>query len=251
MPNFIGIDLAWQSDKNNSGGAALRGDHSGVTLCDLSSGLATLAAVESFISRNTDTDTVVAIDAPLVIKNLDRQRPCETEIGRRFGAADASAHTTNLKRFPDASSVKLASDLEADGFVHYPELHTRRLAGKWFFEVYPHPAHVVLFKRGKIVKYKRGTVTTRRRGLCEFRDGFKEYLYPAEPRLIENDELRAFLGKSLEELRGDALKNYEDILDAIFCAYLAAYVWAWGFERNEMIGDREFGYILNPKAQIA
>jgi len=33
----------------------------------------------------------------------------------------------------------------------------------------------------------------------------------------------------------------------LFCAYLACYLWYWGWERNELIGDTESGYILNPK----
>lgn len=33
----------------------------------------------------------------------------------------------------------------------------------------------------------------------------------------------------------------------MFCAYLACYLWYWGWERNELIGDTESGYILNPK----
>ncbi len=47
MPTFIGIDLAWQSDRNHSGGAVLEGDQSAVTLREVTSGLSTLAEVES------------------------------------------------------------------------------------------------------------------------------------------------------------------------------------------------------------
>ena len=43
MPTFIGIDLAWQSDRNHSGGAVLEGDQSVVILREVSSGLGTLA----------------------------------------------------------------------------------------------------------------------------------------------------------------------------------------------------------------
>jgi predicted RNase H-like nuclease len=48
-------------------------------------------------------------------------------------------------------------------------------------------------------------------------------------------------------VRGAALKEYEDKLDAVFCAYLAAHFWTWSYERNEMIGTREMGYIINPR----
>jgi predicted RNase H-like nuclease len=156
MPTFIGIDLAWQSDRNHSGGAVLEGDQSAVTLREVSSGLGTLADVEVFIDRNAGSDTVVAVDAPLVIENLDGQRPCETEIGRRFGAADASAHTSNLKLYPNARSVQFAQDLESRGFLHCPRPHAPTLGRRWFFEVYPHPAHVVLFDARGLSSTRRG-----------------------------------------------------------------------------------------------
>jgi predicted RNase H-like nuclease len=55
------------------------------------------------------------------------------------------------------------------------------------------------------------------------------------------------LERSLDTLKGAPLKHYEDMLDATLCAYLAAYFWAWSYERNEMIGNHESGCIVNPK----
>jgi predicted RNase H-like nuclease len=250
MTTFIGIDLAWQSDRNHSGGAVLEGDHSAVTLREVSSQLRTLTDVEVFIDRSAGPNTVVAVDAPLVIKNVKGQRQCETEIGRRFGAADASAHTSNLALYPDARSVQFARNLENRGFRQCPEPHTRKLGGRWFFEVYPHPAHVVLFGRRKIIKYKKGTVASRRAGLTEFRESLLEHLSDAQPSLTVNLALQSFLEQPLEALRGAALKQYEDKLDAVFCAYLAAHFWAWSYERNEMIGTHEMGYIINPRLDV-
>lgn len=248
MPTFIGVDLAWQSNKNHSGGAVLRGDQLGLTLHALSSGLKSLGDVEEFIRIHTGVDTVVAVDAPLIIENENGQRPCETEVSRRFGAAHAGAHTSNLRLYPNPLSVRLARDLESQGFAHCPEPYKRRTHGKWFFEVYPHPAHVVLFERTRIIKYKKGRVATRRNGLAEFRQSLETL---KTPPLNENAELRDFVNTSLENLRGQALKQYEDILDAIFCAYLAAYFWVWGHTRCEMIGCRETGYIINPKPLVS
>ena len=251
MATFIGIDLAWQSDRNHSGGAVLEGDQSAVTLREVSSGLGTLADVEAFVDRNASPDTVVAVDAPLVIENLNGQRPCETEIGRRFGAADASAHTSNLRLYPNARSVQFAKNLESRGFLHCPRSHAQTLGGKWFFEVYPHPAHVVLFRRARIIKYKKGPVDFRKAGLTEFRQSLLEHLSGAQPSLKINAALQSFLDHPLEALEGAALKHYEDKLDAVFCAYLAAHFWAWSYDRNEMIGTYEMGYIINPRLDVA
>lgn len=251
MPTFIGIDLAWRSDKNHSGGAVLRGDRRAVTLLRVAPDLCSLAEVEDFIDSNSSADTVVAVDAPLVIGNHTGQRPCETEISRRFGASHAGAHTSNLSLYPDAGSVRLARDLERLGFSHCPPEHRPTLGGKWFFEVYPHPAHVVLFRRQRIIKYKKGPIAARRAGLGEFRHNLLHHLCGAQPALTVNPTLQALLYQPLAELRGSRLKHYEDQLDALLCAYLAAHFWAWSYERNQMIGTLEHGYIINPRAADA
>ena len=247
MPVFVGIDLAWRSDNNHTGCAVLEGDRSGMAVKESSEGLTTLSEVEAFIQAHTRDNTVVAIDAPLIIRNVEGQRPCEKEIGHRFGAAHASAHTSNRTLYPDAGSVKLANHLEEQGFRHCPEPHERYLGGKWFFEVYPHPAHVVLFERSRIIKYKKGRVSSRKKGLHTFRESIRHFLCRSIPPLVEDSLLHSLLDCPLNDLKGRALKHYEDTLDATFCAYLAAYFWAWGYEANEMIGSREMGYIINPK----
>jgi predicted RNase H-like nuclease len=247
MPTFIGIDLAWRSDKNHTGAAVLEGDQSGVAIRSVSQGIATLRDVQLFIHTHARGDSVVAIDAPLIILNPEGQRPCEKEIGHRFGASHASAHTSNLKLYPDAGSVRLAAHLKEQGFTHCPAPHERFLGGKWFFEVYPHPAHLVLFERSRIIKYKKGRVSSRKEGLHEFRESMRRFLCPASPPLLPTPQLLSLLDRSLNELNGQALKRYEDTLDATFCAYLAAYFWAWSYERNVMIGNNETGYIINPK----
>ena len=58
------------------------------------------------------------------------------------------------------------------------------------------------------------------------------------------------LSVDLDALRGRALKAYEDTLDSLLCAYEGYYFWYWGFDRNEVFGDIESGYILNPKLII-
>jgi predicted RNase H-like nuclease len=47
-------------------------------------------------------------------------------------------------------------------------------------------------------------------------------------------------------MRGATLKCYEDLLDAIVCAYVAYYCWYWGPERYQIFGDLPSGHILIP-----
>lgn len=247
---FIGVDLAWRSDKNPSGIVVAQGGRSGAALVDCSSGIVSLQSVADYIAAHTTSNTVVAVDAPLIINNETGQRLCEKHIGQKFGKYHAAAHSSNLERYPTPGGVRLAQMLEEKGFSHNPNPTTDKLrAGQWFFEVYPHPAHVVLFGLTRIIKYKKGRVAERRRGLQKFRQHL-EKLAAANPPFLRNEMSRELLQKSVEELKGKSLKQYEDLLDAFFCAYLALFYWRWGAQKNEMIGDLESGYIINPKEPL-
>jgi predicted RNase H-like nuclease len=243
---FIGVDLAWQSDKNPSGIVVARGSISGAALVYCSSDITPLQNVVDCIISHSKSNTVIAIDAPLIIDNETGQRPCEKSIGQKFGKYHAAAHSSNLKRYPDPGGVRLAQYLEEKGFSHSPNPTTDKLrTGRWFFEVYPHPAHVVLFDLDRIIKYKKGRVAEKRRGLQKLCQHLKK-LVGADPPFLQNEKLKKLLQKNVEELRGKSLKQYEDNLDALLCAYLALFYWRWGEEKNEMIGDLKSGYIINP-----
>jgi predicted RNase H-like nuclease/cytidine deaminase len=240
---FIGIDLAWKSQRNPTGAAVLRGDRAGADL----EMLATLypdSSVSEFVSDYATADTVVAIDAPLIIANETGQRSCETAIGRRYGSRDASCHTSNLTLYRDASSVALTSALLAEGFVHVDP--TGAPEGRIIAEVFLHAAMVALWNLPKTIKYKKGSIDERRVGLEVLRTHLRQ-LKIAEPPLLRSGALADELAVDLDRLSGNNLKNYEDRLDALFCAYLAFYFWYWNWERNELFGDVQSGYILNPK----
>jgi predicted RNase H-like nuclease len=46
--------------------------------------------------------------------------------------------------------------------------------------------------------------------------------------------------------KGKALKGYEDLLDAVFCAYIAFYYW-YEPEKCLVIGNLNDGYIITPQ----
>jgi predicted RNase H-like nuclease len=230
---FIGIDLAWKSQRNPTGVAVLRGDRAGASL-EILATLYPDSSVSEFVSGYATADTVVAIDAPLIIANETGQRSCETAVGRRYGSRDASCHTSNLTLFRDASSVALTSALLAEGFVHVDP--TGASEGLIIAEVYPHAAMVALWDLPKTIKYKKGPVDERRAGLEVLRTHLRQ-LKTAEPPLLRSGVLSEELAVDLNRLSGNNLKNYEDRLDALFCAYLAFYFWYWGWERNELFGD--------------
>ena len=249
MPNamteltFIGVDLAWRSEANVSGLAALHGDSNGAELTSVADGVRSRAHVVDFIRQHAAPTCVVAVDAPLIIRNASGQRACETLVGMRYGSRHASCHTSNLSLFPDAPSIRLTDDLAGLGFVHGPcaSPADRQL----MIEVYPHAALVALFDLPTIFKYKKGSVAEKRMGMDQLRARIAE-LSSWRPALRPNAKLDHLLEVRLESLAGASLKQYEDTLDAVVCAYLALYFWAWRLGRNEVFGDTDDGYILNP-----
>jgi len=246
LTTFIGVDLAWQSDKKDSGIAVLHGDSNGAAFISCSTVCKVLGVVE-YILANATINTVVAIDAPLIIKNKVGQRPCENLIGKKFGQYEASALSSNLTLYPDAGSVQVAQMLERNSFLHAPDpVNDKHKGGRWFFEVYPHPAQVVLFHLEKTIKYKKGHTAMKCAGLEVLRQYIKTKFVQSKPSIYPNESFRNLLTRNLNGLKGKALKHYEDTLDALVCAYLALFYWSWGGEKNELIGNLETGYIINP-----
>ncbi len=220
-------------------------------LVALSSGIATLAGVHEFIAEHESTETIVAIDAPLIINNETGMRPCEKAVTSQFGRRHAGAHASNRSLYLNPGSVKLANDLETRGYRHCSAPGCLwDSGGRWFLEVYPHPAHVVLFERDRIIKYKRGRVAQRRLGLDEFQREIRERIFGLSSPFELDSTIEAFLKTDVATLRGHQLKYHEDILDSILCAYLAFHLWRWGWQKNEMIGDLDSGYIVVPNTSL-
>ena len=123
----------------------------------------------------------------------------------------------------------------ADGHVHAPAIISRPLAPV-IAEVYPHAAMVALFDLQKTIKYKqKWGVGQQRSGLSILRR-YLSNLACAEPPLLHNEQLSRLLAKDLMALRGRALKEYEDTLDALVCAYIAYYFWWWLWDKSEVFG---------------
>lgn len=243
---FIGIDMAW-SERNPSGVAVVSGDQRGLQL-EWTESITGSGSVAARL-RPLRGDWMVAIDAPLVVPNREGTRPCDREMTHRYGRYHAGCHPANQKKFGRvAPAERLVRQLAADGVerLHQP-LPRKRARGRRAFEVYPHPAMVELFHLDRIVKYKRGRVAERQAGLAELSELLRQRLSRLDPPLRSNATSKALFRTDPAQLRGRALKGFEDRLDALFCAYLAAHCWAWGAERNFAIGDATHGSITLPR----
>jgi predicted RNase H-like nuclease len=234
--HFVGLDLAW-GEKNQTGVAVVEADgrllHLGVAHDDES--------IASAIAPYVDDECLVAIDAPLIVPNETGARPCEAALNRDFTTSEASARPAYRGRpeFNPPRGEVLANRLDLD---LDPHSHAKRRA----IEVFPHPATVVLFQLGKILKYKRGEFEIRKRELLQLMTNI-EGLDDASPRLrVNRNPAWVELRKRVEVATRPAhLDRDEDPVDAVICAYVALYQ----FHRPEDVtiyGDFETGYIVTP-----
>ena len=58
------------------------------------------------------------------------------------------------------------------------------------------------------------------------------------------------IGIDITEFKGGRYKQFDDLLDGIFCAYLAYYFWYWGNEGCWVLGDLETGCVTLPKCHL-
>ncbi|MEA3229546.1 MAG: DUF429 domain-containing protein [archaeon] len=244
---FVGIDLAW-SPKNKSGIAVIKGDkEKGELICKdiLCSDNDIVDYVTGEVNRK---NALVAIDAPLTVPNREGRRVAEDITGMLFRKYNAGAYPANRTRLGQWSDGKIRGEeivrlLEDTGFRHDPYIEkyekTRNV-----FEVYPHPSMVVLFGLDRILRYKAKPKRDYEFRWNEF-ERFQDYLKKldgAKPSLALPEELTE---KNVRRLRGNALKDYEDLLDSVFCAYIAYYGWV-NPDRCAILGNTKDGYIFTP-----
>jgi predicted RNase H-like nuclease len=243
---FIGIDLAW-SPRNPTGAAVLRGDASGAELIDHSL-LGGDAAIVDYIVRHAgDGPALVAVDAPLWVPNATGRRPGEAEIGRVFARYQAGAHPANRSRLAFDGVVRgeaLVTALAAHDFVHASEV-AAGVPIRQVIEVFPHPAMIALFGLKRTLKYKAKLQRSAELRLSEWRryQTYLDALAAADPPL---NGQAALTKQDVAALRGRRLKDYEDQIDALMCAYIVLYAFRWGTARCRMFGTFEDGYIFTP-----
>ncbi|XGB41049.1 MAG: DUF429 domain-containing protein [Nodosilinea sp. LVE1205-7] len=238
-PQFLGIDLGWQSGASGLCCLSLEGDRLILKcLTRLQSIESILAWVEEY-SRPSQT-AVVAVDAPTLIPNQTGMRLADRLAHQYFGQYDAGCYPANQGRPFAARLVAFGRALEALGFAHSPHSPAQP-QGRFQLEVFPHPATVHLFNLQRILKYKKGRLGERRPQLEKLRHYQLTVLPQLTPALgISPSELPAI------PTTGAAMKAVEDQLDSLICAYVAAHWWYWGESRNWVLGDRQQGYIVVP-----
>ena len=120
VPAFIGIDLGWY--RKPSGLALFRWVDRSLQLGDVTR-ITAVSEIRSWIARNAGLGTtVIAVDAPTIIRNPSGVRPAERALNSHFTRFHAGCYPANLSR-PFANYVLQFSEaLEAMGFAFDTEI---------------------------------------------------------------------------------------------------------------------------------
>jgi predicted RNase H-like nuclease len=108
---------------------------------------------------------------------------------------------------------------------------------------------VVLFKLEKTLKYKRklrSQANDRHAAYAALQQHLAN-LENATPALSIPAEL---LTRDTRIMRGNSLKQYEDLLDSLMCTYIALFYWYWGAAKTTVYGSLAEGYIATPKQEL-
>ena len=207
MQYFIGIDLAW-GEKNSSGFCLFKEESNTLTLLELKL-LLSLDEIINEIQKLNFENISIGIDAPLVVPNSTGNRIIEKEFISDFGKYKISMLPVN-RRLLTKYTENIRSEVL---YKRLTDLGFKRdvNAVKRVFEVYPHSTIAVCFNGYKILPYKR----KKGHNTAFIKEQLKIYKSFLEP-LFANSFL---LDKDIDLLKGKSLKNYEDRLDAVTCAY--------------------------------
>ncbi|MFJ4744979.1 DUF429 domain-containing protein [Streptomyces sp. NPDC088775] len=248
IERFIGIDLAWAQSgartKPNETGVAAIDAHGVVIECGWTRGL---EETMSWLARTAvDGSTLAFVDAPLVVDHPAGQRPCEREVGQRYGRWKVSANSTNQSS-PRQAGVLLRERLEQSGWSYDDGRGGPPTGGLVFSECYPYTTLVGAAELGydqERPTYKRrpARVPTAqwravRAAECDRLVGHMAGLATADPPLLLSSHpvSRQLLSEPSPQKAAD-YKHREDLIDALLCAWTAALWYRHGLARCQVLG---------------
>lgn len=237
---IIGIDLAWQSERNTTALAVGELLNGCLHISEIYDSLASLNDIVA-VMESQGTISGVAIDAPLIIENESGQRDCERALSKEYGSRKSSCHASNKALYPNAPSVELANYLSERGYVHLGHPTGER----WQVECYPHPAIIELFGLPERLAYKKGKVGEKKQGQVKLSNYINALKTSKVLALSTSIKVAEYLTEgNILSKSGKAMKQNEDALDSIVCAYIGAL---YASEKpGSVFGGVEAGYIYVP-----
>lgn len=204
---YIGIDLAW--NPHNSSGVALLKENKLLEVGNFYS----LESIIEFVSKYPDA--YVGVDAPLIVENTVGNRAIEVEFLKDYASKKLGVYPVNRTLLLKNNTI-IAGEVLKDNIS--------QTLGENLFEVYPHATIMNCF-HGSVLPYKRkkdrdtNFIRTQLQIL-------QNYLH----NVIEGDFIC-----DVQDLKGRVLKEYEDRLDAIVCAYTLYHCQRYSCKTYEKI----------------
>src|SRR5918999_3617762 len=136
---FLGVDLAWREDS-----AGRPANESGVAVIDAAGRVLEVGwargvdEITEWIRAAADGEpALVFVDGPLVVTNTSGQRPCERQVGQRYGGWQVSANSTNTQSARQAG-VTLCRRLEDIGWAYSDGTDWPPTAARTMCECFPY-----------------------------------------------------------------------------------------------------------------
>jgi len=227
---YIGIDLAW-GEKKLSGFCVLESTPHSKKLKILDVKLIkSIDEIVDEIQKYKDFKVYVGVDAPLVIPNESGNREIEKKFNKDFSKYKISMLPANRKILTKYSkkirSEILFKKLSACGFKRDYK------SNKVIFEVYTHSTIAMCFNNHKILQYKR----KKGRNTAFIKEQLEIYKNYLKKELLQHTILK----KDISTLKGQGLKDYEDMLDSLTCGYCIYYCQFNGAKFYQVDGVNTF-----------
>ena len=194
----------------------------------------------SWIARNRGRyGAILAVNAPIIVENSGGQRPCDLQLQEHFGGHHVDEYHVNTVNASHPRTIGRA--LIRMGFDADPRAATDRVV-----ETCNQAAQILLFELDRPIRLKAGPVGARKDAVARFRETAASMLNEADPPLEPSRALDKLLQADLPASNGSRVGELEEQLEAVLCAYTAAYLELRGPESCAFLGDLRDGYILLP-----
>ena len=239
---YLGLDLAW-APRQSSGGAVMESDENGVLRLKSSTSLRAHEDILSWLARNRGRHgCIVAVNAPIIIENTGGQRPCDAALHEHFARNFVDEYQVNITNASHPRTIGRA--MLRMGFDPDPQADADRMV-----ETYNQATQILLFDLDRPIRLKAGPVGARKDAVARFRELLVEKLDDAWPPLEMSPALDALVNADLPSSNGSRVGELEEQLQAVLCAYTAAYLDIRGPGACAFLGDLRDGYVLLPTSR--
>lgn len=238
---YLGLDLGW-TPRDSSGGVVLEPTEDGGVQVISADSLRSHEDTLRWITRNRGrAQATLAWNAPLIVENLSGSRVCDRQLLEHFSRYRIDEYANNTVSASHPRTMGRA--LMRMGFDPNPASEGDRIV-----ETHTQAAQVLLLGVDRPVRMKSGPIGGRKESVERLRELIEERLMgaTATPRLHDSPELTQMMEAHLPDLNGTRLGELEERLEALLCAYVAAYLGQVGTDGCAFLGDLDTGYILLP-----